>query len=118
MKQTSPPPGLSKEARELWRSTLKRWPIEKEATLLVCLRNAVFALDRLRAAEKALARTHGHGVYKAKNGTPKQHPLTLVIRDSGKQLHDALRMLSLDLEAVNRDRGEVDPNEYEVEDES
>jgi phage terminase small subunit len=93
---------LSAEAKNLWNRTLSTWPIGREATLLVCLRNACLALDRLRAAEKALAE-HGSGVYLDRWGLPKQHPQCLVIRDSTKQLNDSLRMLSLDWEQLNRD---------------
>jgi phage terminase small subunit len=102
------PQGLSAEAKHLWTRTLAAWPIGKEATLLVCLRNACFSLDRLRAAEAALAK-HGSGIYLDRFGLPKQHPLCLVIRDSTKQLHDALRMLSLDWEQLNR--GNDEPGE-------
>jgi hypothetical protein len=103
------PPGLSPEARSLWASTLQNWPVEREASLLVCLRSACFALDRLRNAELALAKTGGHGIHRVK-GIPKQHPLTLVIRDSNKQLLDNLKALSLDLEAVNKAKGKIDPS--------
>jgi phage terminase small subunit len=99
------PTGLSAEAKHLWSRTLAAWPIGQEATLLVCLRNACFSLDRLRAAEAALAK-HGSGIYLDRFGQPRQHPLCLVIRDSGKQLHDALKMLSLDWEALNRGNDE------------
>jgi phage terminase small subunit len=99
------PKGLSAEAKHLWSRTLAAWPIGKEATLLVCLRNACFSLDRLRAAEAALAK-HGSGIYLDRFGLPKQHPLCLVVRDSTKQLNDALRMLSLDWEQLNRGQDE------------
>ena len=110
MKPPHAPPGLSKEARELWVRTLKAWPVEREATLLVCLRSACFALDRLRTAERLLAEDGGGGIYQDAKGKPKQHPLTLVVRDSSKMLLDNLRALSLDLEAVNRLQGQPDPD--------
>ena len=116
MKPPHAPPGLSKEARELWVRTLKSWPVEREATLLVCLRSACFALDRLRTAERLLAEDGGGGVYQDAKGKPKQHPLTLVVRDSGKMLLDNLKALALDLEAVNKLQGQPDPD-MEVPDE-
>jgi phage terminase small subunit len=109
MKTPNTPAGLSREAQTLWRSTLKNWPVEREATLLTCLRSACFALDRLRTAERLLAEDGGGGVYDVK-GITKQHPLTLVIRDANKQVLDNLRALSLDLEAVNKIKGVIDPD--------
>jgi phage terminase small subunit len=96
------PKGLSAEAKRLWHRTVAVWPLGNEETLLVSLRNACFALDRLRAAEAELGKI-GSSFYTDRYGSPRQHPLCMVIRDSSKQLNDALRMLNLDWEAVNRD---------------
>lgn len=108
MKRPRPPAGLSGEAKTLWVRTLENWPIGREATLLSCLRSACLALDRLRAAEAALAKDGGGGTYTDRWGQPRQHPLCLVIRDSSKQLRDELRMLSLDWEVLNKTKDEAD----------
>jgi hypothetical protein len=111
------PPGLSAEAQRLWESTLATWPVGREETLLVCLRNACFALDRLRAAECELQKSGNTGVIPDRFGHPKQSPLALSIRDSSKQLNDALKMLSLDWEALNRQEAEAGDDSGQDDDE-
>lgn len=106
----SMPPGLTPEARALWTKTLANWPVGAEQTLLSLLRSACGALMRLRAAEAALAKHGGNGVFRDRWGQPRIHPLHGVIRDSSKQLREDLRALNLDWEQLNHARVEDDPN--------
>jgi hypothetical protein len=101
---------LTPEARALWVKTLAFWPVGTEQTLLCLLRSACGALQRLRAAETALAKLGGDGVFTDRWGQPRLHPLHAVIRDSSKQLREDLRSLSLDWEQLNRAAPEDDPN--------
>lgn len=78
------------------------------------LRSACGALQRLRSAEAALARLSRNGVFLDRWHQPRLHPLHAIVRDSAKQLREDLRALSLDWEALNRGKDEVDDPRYEL----
>jgi phage terminase small subunit len=102
MKKTHPR-GLSDEAGQLWARTVELWRLD-DPTGLLCLTNACRALDRLRDAEKMLAKEGS--IVRDRFGQPRQHPAHLVARDEGKALRECLKMLALDLESLHPPDGE------------
>ena len=88
-------PVLSQEASDWQKKILRDFEIEDEHGLLI-LRTAAEALDRLRDAQRILAR---EGVcVKDRWGLPKQHPATMVERDARTALLRSLKALCLDVE--------------------
>lgn len=89
------PPKLSVEARRWWRQLADGFEIEDEAGLLL-LRTAMESLDRLREAQRILAK---EGIIvRDRFDQPKQHPATLVERDARTALLRSLKALNLDVQ--------------------
>jgi P27 family predicted phage terminase small subunit len=98
MKNSLPIPlkALSAEAKGLWRKLHKDFNIADAAGLLL-LRSGLEAFDRMRQAQAQLARD---GLTVADRfGQQKQHPCSLIERDSRAQMLACLRALKLDDEA-------------------
>jgi P27 family predicted phage terminase small subunit len=96
----TPPRGLNKEARQLWRRIIDEYQIDDGAGLAI-LRTACETLTVMREAEKTV-KTDGLTV-RDKFKQVKGHPLLPMIRDSRAQYLAALKQLNLDLEPL-RDR--------------
>lgn len=94
------PSGLSPEAQRWWRSIVAEYQISDGAGLLL-LQSALEALDRVRAAQAAIA---ADGlVQSGSKRQPRAHPLLAVERDARSAMLAALKALNLDLEPL-RDR--------------
>ena len=89
------PKELSDEARSLWQSLVRDYAIDDGAGLIL-LRTACEALDEMRRAQAILDRDGP--VIEDRFGQQRQHPATLVVRDSRNALLKALRQLNLDVE--------------------
>ena len=94
----NPPKGLSAEAKRLWRLLLEEYAIEDAGGLAV-LSTGLEAFDRMRLAQKAIAKD-GMTVTD-RFGQAKAHPLLTVERDSRAQWMAALKALNLDLEPLH-----------------
>jgi P27 family predicted phage terminase small subunit len=91
------PGGLSAEAKRWWRKIVAEWNLDDAALLL--LENAMSAFDRMREAQAAIA---ADGITVTDRfGQVKQHPATLVERDSKATLLRHLKSLNLDLEPLH-----------------
>lgn len=91
--EASTPKGLSGEARRLWQSTCDGWTLDGPAFVL--LENACRCLDRLRTAEKAIAK---EGVtFRDRFGSPRPHPAMGIVRDENTTLVRILKQLGLDV---------------------
>lgn len=88
---------LSPEARAVYDRLLREWKIEDAAGLLNVL-TACQALERMRQAQVILAK---EGVLLADRwGQLKPHPASQIEKESRAGLLQALKALSLDLEAL------------------
>lgn len=97
------PPGfLSIEARRIWRDLTRDYSITDAAGKLL-LQNALQAHDRMREAQAIIARDGP--VIVDRFGIAKQHPATLVERDSRLQFMKAMQMLRLDVEPLRAGPG-------------
>jgi P27 family predicted phage terminase small subunit len=93
---TNPPRGLSPEAEAWRRKIVEGFEIDDNAGALI-LTTAMEALDRLRQAQKLIDR---EGITTTDRfGQVKQHPATMVERDSRTALLRSLKALNLDIEA-------------------
>jgi phage terminase small subunit len=90
----APPKGLSVEARRFWHSVVAEY--ELEAHHLSVLERACEQLDRLRAANGAIAE---HGLLVAGRFGLRPNPAVNMARDATVLHLRALRELGLDLEA-------------------
>jgi P27 family predicted phage terminase small subunit len=91
------PKHLSAEAAGWWERIMADWDLESPALLI--LEGALEAFDRMRAAQKIIK---AEGITtKDRFGQVKQHPATLVERDSKATLLRGLKALALDLEPLN-----------------
>jgi P27 family predicted phage terminase small subunit len=98
LKPPKPPRSLSKEAKGIWASVVGEWSLDR-AGLLV-LGQALESLDRMRQAQRVLAK---EGIVCADRfGQPKQHPATIVERDSRAAMLRAFRQLNLDIKAPSK----------------
>jgi phage terminase small subunit len=87
------PKGLSGEARRLWRDTVSAWTMDGPGFVL--LENACRCLDRLRAAEKVVAK-QGQ-TFVDRFGQVKSHPAMTAIRDENTTFVRILKQLGLDV---------------------
>ncbi len=97
MTDTKTPSTLSAEAAGWWKRLITEYSIEDEAGLLI-LQTALEALDRMRAAQRAIKK-EGMQVADRFN-VMKPHGLLPVERDSRAQLMMALKALNLDIEPL------------------
>jgi P27 family predicted phage terminase small subunit len=93
----SPPRHLSREAKGWWRRVMEGWELDDPSLLI--LESALEAFDRMREAQ-AIIEAEGITV-KDRFGQPKQHPATLVERDSKATMLRTLKALALDLEPLH-----------------
>ena len=93
-KGQKPPETLSAEARGWWNQIIEAFEVDDPAGLLL-LGSAMEAFDDMRAAQAILAKD---GLtLKDRWGQQKQHPATLVLRDSRNLMLRSLRALNLDV---------------------
>ena len=95
-----PPKTLSPEARGWWRRLCREYGIEDAGGCLL-LQTALESLDRLREAQKSIAKDGA--VTTDRFGQQKAHPLLAAERDARAQMLMALKQLNLDVEPL-RDR--------------
>lgn len=94
----SAPASLSPEAKNLWRRLLTEFDVNDQHGLLL-LRTALEAMDRMRAAQAAIARD---GVTIVDRwGQSKPHPACQIERDSRTGMLAALKALRLDIEPLH-----------------
>ena len=92
-----PPSGLSREARQWWRKITAEWELDDAALLL--LESGLECFDRMREAQAQIKRD---GITLTDRfGQVKQHPATLVERDSKSGMLRNLKALNLELEPLN-----------------
>jgi P27 family predicted phage terminase small subunit len=91
------PERLSAEAKSWWAKIVSEYDLD-DASLLI-LESALESFDRMRQAQ-ALLKKEGI-VVKDRFGQPKQHPATLIERDSKAMLLRQVKALGLDLEPLN-----------------
>lgn len=98
--QTSPKPPshLSKKAKEQWRRIVEAFQIDDEPGRML-LTSACEAYDRLAQARAELKRD-GISVID-RWGQRKQHPSVLTEASARSQMHSALRLLNMDVNALN-----------------
>jgi len=89
-----PPRHLSVKAKAWWRRLVNEWVLD-DAGLLI-LQAGLEALDRMIEAQ-AILKVDG-SITEDRFGQKKQHPATLVERDSRSAMLAALKQLHLDLE--------------------
>jgi P27 family predicted phage terminase small subunit len=95
--KTPPAPSrLSVEAKKWWTKFVAEWSLD-DAGLLI-LESALESFDRMRAAQAIIA-TEGI-VLTDRFGQKKQHPATLIERDSKAAMARDLKALNLDLEPL------------------
>lgn len=92
-----PPAHLSAKARKWWVRIVGDWLLDE--TGLLILQSAMEAFDRMTQAQGIIAQEGP--VVADRFGQPKQHPATLVERDSRAAMLAALKALHLDLEPLN-----------------
>src|SRR5215472_14872296 len=92
--QPQPPDTLSDEAKVWWRSIVDEFQVDDAAGWLL-LQSALEAFDDMRRAQAIIDR---EGMTIADRwGQQKQHPATLVLRDSRNLMLRCLKQLNLDL---------------------
>jgi hypothetical protein len=91
-----PPAGLSDEAAALFKQYCEGFAFDAHA--LTILARAMESFDRMREAQRVIAK---EGIcIRDRWGQPKQHPATLVERDSRAAFLRALAALHLDVEPI------------------
>src|SRR5262245_61228982 len=91
-KPPKPPVGLSDEAKKIRKKIIVEYEVDDTAGFLL-LDSALEAFDDMRKAQKILD-VDGI-VIKDKFGQQKQHPATLVLRDSRNLMLRCLKQLNL-----------------------
>lgn len=89
------PKHLSKEARALWKSVIRQWRIDDDATLAI-LRVSLEAWDRAQSCRSRI--TEDGEVVKDRFGQDKPHPLLQHERDARSGFLGGMRQLGLDPE--------------------
>ena len=97
MQKTEPPPHLKAHGAALWTQVRAEYSID-DAAGLALLTAASEALDRMRAAQEAIAK-HGEMVLDRYQQL-KTNPACVLERDSRVGFLSALRQLNLDLEPL------------------
>jgi P27 family predicted phage terminase small subunit len=97
-KHPKPPETLSPEAQKLWKETLSEYEIDDVCGRLL-LTEALTAYDEVRKAEAILKRDGL--VVLDRYDRPKQHPATMVLRDSRNLMLRCLKQLNLDVSVGN-----------------
>jgi P27 family predicted phage terminase small subunit len=96
-KPQNPPSQLSAEAKAWWRKIIAEWDLDVAGLLI--LGSAMECLDRMREAQEIIQK---EGITVTDRfGQEKQHPATLVERDSKAGLLRHLTALHLDIEPLN-----------------
>jgi P27 family predicted phage terminase small subunit len=90
------PPQLSREARRWWHRVNELYELD-QPTLLI-LESALESFDRMRQAQ-AIIKAEGV-VIDDRFGQKKQHPATIIERDSKQTLLRHWKALALDLEPI------------------
>ena len=93
-----PPSHLSKKAKHLWRQITAAFTID-DAPGLMLLTSALEAYDRLNEARAELKRD-GISVVD-RWGQRKQHPSVQTEASARGQMHQALKLINIDINAVN-----------------
>jgi P27 family predicted phage terminase small subunit len=96
-----PPERLSDEAGGWWVKIVEAWDLDDPAMLI--LESSLEAFDRMRAAQAVIARDGVTILDRWQQ--PKQHPATMVERDSRAALLRGLKALGLDLEPLHEKAG-------------
>ena len=91
---SQPPAHLSAEAKTLWKKLIEEFSIDDEAGLLL-LGTALESFDDMRAAQLIINRDGP--IVKDRFGQFRQHPATLVLRDSRNLMLRSLKALNLDI---------------------
>jgi P27 family predicted phage terminase small subunit len=94
-RKPTPPAGLSDEAKQWWQKIVADYEVDDQAGFLL-LQSALEAFDDMRKAQ-ALVRVEGITL-KDRWGQQKQHPATLVLRDSRNLMLRCLKALNLDIQ--------------------
>src|SRR5215813_420981 len=89
-----PPETLSDEAKRWWRSIVEEFQVDDSAGVLL-LQSALESFDDMRRAQAILAK-EGMTIVD-RWGQQKQHPATLVLRDSRNLMLRCLKQLNLDI---------------------
>lgn len=90
----SPPKGLSKEAQHWWKSIVENYQVDDPAGRLL-LNCAMEAFDDMRKAQAILDRDGM--TTEDRWGQQRQHPATLVLRDSRNLMLRSLKACNLDI---------------------
>jgi len=93
-KTPKPPANLSAEGKKLWTTLIEEYSIDDSAGFLL-LGTALEAFDDMRAAQLII--TRDGPVVKDRWDQFKQHPATLVLRDSRNLMLRSLKALNLDV---------------------
>jgi phage terminase small subunit len=93
-KKSTQRPSLSNEAKSWMKRIIETFEIDDPAGLLL-LESAMEALDDMRLAQAILS-AEGLTI-KDRWGQQKQHPATLVLRDSRNLMLRSLKQLNLDI---------------------
>lgn len=94
----APPKHLSAEAAEWWRRTVQEYTFAPGDPGLLLLLSALEAFDRMREAQRQLARD---GITTTDRfGQVRQHPATMIERDARTAMARLIRQLGLDLEPL------------------
>ena len=93
---------LSQDSQALWQSIVDEYELD-DAAALVLLEAALLSYDRMHQARRMLKR---EGLLiTGPTGARRQHPATLIERDSRAAMLAALKGLNLDLEPLNARAG-------------
>ncbi|MBD8527922.1 P27 family phage terminase small subunit [Pseudomarimonas arenosa] len=99
-KKPNPPGHLADAGRKLWRDVVAEYAVADAAGLQLLAR-AAECLDRIRAAQAAIAK-HGE-VVTDRYGAPKLNPACNLEKDARNGFLAAIKALNLDIEPL-RDR--------------
>jgi P27 family predicted phage terminase small subunit len=100
LKKSTPPKGLSAEARRWWNRIMADYEISDDAGKLL-LQTALECFDRMKNCQSAIAKDGE--LIRDRFEQLKPHPLLPAERDARSQMLAALKQLNLDLEPL-RDR--------------
>lgn len=94
MKNSKVPKSLSTEAKRWWKQIVEGFQIDDPAGLLL-LESAMKAFDDMQRAQSIVDREGP--IIRDRWGQQKQHPATLVLRDSRNLMLRSLKALNLDV---------------------
>jgi P27 family predicted phage terminase small subunit len=106
MAAMKPPRGLSKEARQLWRTICTGWAIDEQAAVILGL--ALQAHDRMNEA-RLILKDEGLICKTLRTGALHQHPAVQIELQARQQMLQAWKQLGFDVvppyESIGRPPG-------------